>query len=106
LEWLAKTDQAQTKQMHTLIAMKQASYYAPSDHIILSNSVLWTLPQWQQLKPQQKQSTIEQLKQLLKHRKTDQQLMKQLKIQIQTTGQAAIICSKLPRNNKFKHICY
>lgn len=103
---LAKTDLAWPKAAASLNAMEYASHYAPSDHNILSNTVFWIIPQWQHLNRQQQQRAIEQLTTLVSKRETKHKTQKQLNQLIKESGQRTVICSKLPRTENFKNICY
>ncbi len=102
---LAQTD-LNTPNDTTFTAISQANYFAPSDHRIQKKIIQWKLSLWTQLSKQQQNKAIEQLKLLISSPETNAQTRKQLSQYIKNSNYKALICSKLPRTQKFKQICF
>jgi len=106
---LAQTD-LNTPNDNTFAAISRANYFAPSDHRIQNKIIQWKLSLWTQLNKQQQNKTIEQIKLLVSSHKTKTKnnikTKKQLSQYIKNSSYKALICSKLPRTQEFKHICF
>jgi hypothetical protein len=102
---LAKTDLAYIKTIDSLLSIKQANYYAPSDHLIQTHTVLWVMPLWQQLTSVQQQILIMQIRLLAKKNKF-KPIALRLKALIKQVSYQIIICAQLPRTKNVQWMCH
>ena len=102
---LAQTDIDYSDTDFSLVAITQASYYAPSDKTILFDAILWKIPLWQQLYQQQKIETIKQIKYFAQSRESTAQARQQVNQLLKANRLKTTVCNKLPRTQKFKLIC-
>ncbi len=89
----------------SLIAMDQAVYYAHSNGVIMREAMLWKISHWQALNQEQKQIAIAQIKQFV-HIKEARRSIHEVKQLLKKTGYRNSICSRLPRTQEFKGLCY
>lgn len=102
---LAQTDQDYLNIEFSLIAMDQAAYYAHSNSIIMRDVVQWKIPLWKYLNQEQKQIAIHQIK-LFAQIKDAYHYTSQVNHLLKKSGNRDVICSRLPRTQEFKRLCY